>query len=272
MIQGPDTEPEALRALMRSVSMHMPVSVRLTNYTKSGAKFVHQLSCEPLRDPSGETRCFQATSLVLQAPGEAACEDEALIASVPAVSHNPMPPLWPLLGRAMWSDPTLGARGGGRLSPPLGAGGAPSALSPSRKGRSASPAASPAKRGAKGGGHAGSKRPYGRMVGEPVAYDEVLANFGAANEAGYRAPGVGGGVGGSDGLMGMRSADRHEMAQRVDELDDEHIFDWLQHEGGGDGEGGGMGADLAASMMSALGEPGAYEEGAMPLEVSDPMA
>ena len=102
MLQGPATESDAIVALMRSVRMQMPISVRLTNYTKGGVPFIHQLSCEPLRDPTGETRCFQATSLVLQAPGETLSADEArLLASTPPISYNHVPPLWPLLGRAM---------------------------------------------------------------------------------------------------------------------------------------------------------------------------
>jgi hypothetical protein len=55
---------------MTAMRGHEPLTVRLTNYTKQGKAFVHQLSTEPLRDPSGIIKCFQATSLVLQPPGE----------------------------------------------------------------------------------------------------------------------------------------------------------------------------------------------------------
>ena len=104
-MQGPRTEPDAIRALMRAVNAEMPVSVRLTNYTRSGVPFVHQLSCEPLRDPSGATKCFQATSLVLQAPGEAQSDSDvqAAVGSMPPICTNTVPPLWPLLGRAVSS-------------------------------------------------------------------------------------------------------------------------------------------------------------------------
>jgi len=44
--------------------------VRLTNYTKAGESYDQQLSVEPLLDPSGICRCFQATSLILRHPGE----------------------------------------------------------------------------------------------------------------------------------------------------------------------------------------------------------
>lgn len=75
ILQGPKTEPDAVKALMESVRLEATVSVRLTNYTKLGQPYTHQLSVEPLRDPYGVTRCFQATSLVLSMPGEA-CRDE----------------------------------------------------------------------------------------------------------------------------------------------------------------------------------------------------
>ena len=104
ILQGKGTEPEALHALMRAVNMQLAVSVRLTNYTKDGVPFVHQLSCEPLRDPSGETRCFQATSLVLSAPGEPVGDTDALVGgagALPSISNHIVPPLWPLLGRAV---------------------------------------------------------------------------------------------------------------------------------------------------------------------------
>jgi len=94
---------------MRAVREQTPVSVRLTNYTKSGEAFVHQLSCEPLRDPSGETKCFQATSLVLQAPGEAPTNFASVVGAMPPICTNAVPPLWPLLGRAVRPDDAAAA-------------------------------------------------------------------------------------------------------------------------------------------------------------------
>lgn len=73
ILQGPYTELDAIEALMTAVRHNEPVTVQLTNYTKCGEKFVHHLSAEPLYDPSGIIKCFQATSLVLQSPGEARC-------------------------------------------------------------------------------------------------------------------------------------------------------------------------------------------------------
>jgi len=100
-LQGAETETEAIATLMRAVKAENSVAVRLTNYTKSGRKFVHQLLVEPLRDPAGKTRCFQATSLVLQLPGQLLEELAPVKGYVPLISDQAVPPLWPLLGRSV---------------------------------------------------------------------------------------------------------------------------------------------------------------------------
>ena len=95
--------------MMSAVDNKTAVSVRLTNYTRDGESFEHLLSVEPLRDPAGETLCFQATSLVLRKPGEPRAEATAVGDSLPMICTDPVPPLWPLLGRAVNPQPT-GAR------------------------------------------------------------------------------------------------------------------------------------------------------------------
>ncbi len=118
-LQGPRTQRPAVAALMEAVRHEQPVSVRLINYTKDGLTFTHQLSIEPLRDPSGLTRCYQATSLVLQAPGEAASDTEVAAGQLPHISTSPLPPLWPLLGRAVRPDvPSVPSSGLGFAPPP----------------------------------------------------------------------------------------------------------------------------------------------------------
>jgi len=98
ILQGPETEREAVATMMHGVRMDTSVSVRLTNYTKQGAPFVHQVSVEPLRDPTGTTRCFQATSLVLKMPGEPPGRAK------PQPSQHPrVTPLWPYLGQTFAS-------------------------------------------------------------------------------------------------------------------------------------------------------------------------
>ena len=92
VLQGAQTEPEMIALLMRSVQEQRPVSVRITNYTKQGVSFVHQLSSEPLRDASGRTQCFQATSLVLRRPGEEDAAEEISIGQLPLLLHDKVPP------------------------------------------------------------------------------------------------------------------------------------------------------------------------------------
>ena len=67
-------QAEGVAAMMSAIDNKTAVSVRLTNYTRDGESFEHLLSVEPLRDPAGETLCFQATSLVLRKPGEPRAE------------------------------------------------------------------------------------------------------------------------------------------------------------------------------------------------------
>ena len=74
---------------------------------QSGETFVHQLSCEPLRDETGQAQCFQATSVVLRKPGQPDEVEKALnavgaarIAGMVSLSSSAKrcPMLWPLVG------------------------------------------------------------------------------------------------------------------------------------------------------------------------------
>ena len=233
LIQGPGTEPDALRALMRAVEMQMPVSVRLTNYTKSGVPFVHQLSCEPLRDPSGETRCFQATSLVLQAPGESQRDDDALVSSIPSICNNPVPPLWPLLGRAMLSDAAgvntlthrpCGAPGRGALDA-IAATASVRDCSGAHGGSLSHTGSHPLRRTAAAarGGKRGQKRALASLegfgdVGPFGAHqsEEIYLGFDASSQLGSQEP----------DLDAAQRARQLEIARRADELDDD-VLDWL---------------------------------------------
>ena len=215
-MQGPNTEPDALDALMRGVSLQVPVSVRLTNYTKQGLPFVHQLSCEPLRDPSGEVRCFQASSLVLQPPGEARWTDatDPMARAMPPIHTNAaMPPLWPLLG--------LGLAGGGCApAADIGQGSSPqrhpaaSAPGLARQGLPAFDAArgvgthSPAA----GGRERAAPLPVGMPPPFPLAPDD----------------GHIGGSSPSDSETDRLQRERQEEIERqVDELDRDDVLTWL---------------------------------------------
>jgi hypothetical protein len=99
-LQGPETARAPVEALMAAVRQCRPVLVRLTNYTKAGVPYDHQLSVEPLSDPSGQVRAFQATSLLLCTPGEPRETRGAAAASaLPLIRREAMPPLWPVMAR-----------------------------------------------------------------------------------------------------------------------------------------------------------------------------
>lgn len=99
LLDGPDSQPEALAAIANAFATGSHVCVRITSYTAAGESFDHELCIEPLRDPMGNVRCYQGSSLVLRTPGRPAIahlEDRA-----PLVSDDALPPLWPVLGRAV---------------------------------------------------------------------------------------------------------------------------------------------------------------------------
>ena len=70
MLQGPLTNGDAVTKLVDAARQKMTASVPLVNYNHIGQPFEHVVYVDPLCDPSGETRYIQATSLVVQAPGE----------------------------------------------------------------------------------------------------------------------------------------------------------------------------------------------------------
>ena len=237
ILQGPLTEKDSLHSLMRAVHMQMPASVRLTNYTKDGTPYVHQLSVEPLRDPSGETRCFQATSLVLQAPGEPPSDkDPALLLGVPAVGA---PPLWPLLGRAMCPVDAIATA---HAHPH-------SASSASDASRNNLPTAVPTPLPS---ALSSALLSRGLLKAPPRGpLSQVLGYAGAPQEPGCH---FGHGLGdmGEQLLAHQQQqaqrANESSLTRRVDELDtriDQDLFDWLQNESVEDSE------EFTEAMMCA---------------------
>lgn len=55
-LQGPDTDPAAVRAIHEAISHRLPVTVQLLNYTKSGKAFWNQLRLEPVFAPGDSER------------------------------------------------------------------------------------------------------------------------------------------------------------------------------------------------------------------------
>lgn len=70
LIQGPLTACDAVAKLVGAASNKVSESVCLINYNQVGQPFEHVVYVDRLEDPNGVTKYLQATSLVVQAPGE----------------------------------------------------------------------------------------------------------------------------------------------------------------------------------------------------------
>ena len=57
-LQGPGTDPEAVRAIRDALSKHTEVTVDLLNYRKDGEPFWNRLRLRPLRDEVGAVRYY----------------------------------------------------------------------------------------------------------------------------------------------------------------------------------------------------------------------
>jgi PAS domain S-box-containing protein len=58
LLQGPETDPEAVATVRRAVARAEPVSVELLNYRKDGSTFWNRLTVAPLADEAGEVTAF----------------------------------------------------------------------------------------------------------------------------------------------------------------------------------------------------------------------
>ena len=58
ILQGPETDPDRLRDLHAGIAANCKTIVQLVNYTKSGERFLNELTVEPLRNQAGEVTHF----------------------------------------------------------------------------------------------------------------------------------------------------------------------------------------------------------------------
>eukprot|EP00966_Prymnesium_polylepis_P069265 1609651-Prymnesium_polylepis.1 len=56
LLQGPETEPASVQAIVDGLRIGRDTCVRITNYRKSGEKFVNLLLLRPVFDSNGEYR------------------------------------------------------------------------------------------------------------------------------------------------------------------------------------------------------------------------
>ncbi|MDO9712961.1 ATP-binding protein [Paracraurococcus lichenis] len=57
-LQGPETDPAAIRMLSKAVRSGSPVDVRLVNYRKDGAPFLNHVVLAPIRDEAGRLTAY----------------------------------------------------------------------------------------------------------------------------------------------------------------------------------------------------------------------
>ena len=60
MLQGPETDVEAVRDLMARVGRQESAKATLVNYKKGGERFVNRLQIEPLYDDKGKLVQYMA--------------------------------------------------------------------------------------------------------------------------------------------------------------------------------------------------------------------
>lgn len=63
MLQGPDTDPEAVRRLRKAVAAQEDLALDILNYRKDGTSFWNALFVSPVRDAAGEVIYFFASQL-----------------------------------------------------------------------------------------------------------------------------------------------------------------------------------------------------------------
>ncbi len=63
LLQGPDTDPDAVRRLREAVAAERDVALDILNYRKDGEPFWNALFVSPVRDTSGEVIYFFASQL-----------------------------------------------------------------------------------------------------------------------------------------------------------------------------------------------------------------
>jgi len=62
VIQGPETDADSIVALMDAVARHDSINLRLTNYTRNGIPFDHDVEVQPLKNSSGEPVLYKVSS------------------------------------------------------------------------------------------------------------------------------------------------------------------------------------------------------------------
>jgi PAS domain S-box-containing protein len=63
LLQGPDTDPDAVAAMRNAVAEHRSFMVEILNYARDGRPYWVHIDCHPMRDPDGRLEGFMALEI-----------------------------------------------------------------------------------------------------------------------------------------------------------------------------------------------------------------
>ena len=73
-LQGPNTDPDAVRAIRSALDQRSPITIDILNYRKDGSEFWNRLRIRPIFDESGDLAYFAGAQNPISAdearPGE----------------------------------------------------------------------------------------------------------------------------------------------------------------------------------------------------------
>ena len=119
ILQGPETDPDRLRDLHAGIAANCKTIVQLVNYTKSGERFLNELTVEPLRNQAGEVTHFIGSMNPVLLPASMSAAQSPLCGTLAADKLEKPPAALRHRGE---SSPARGAQGAAERAGPSAAG------------------------------------------------------------------------------------------------------------------------------------------------------
>ena len=114
ILQGPETDPDRLRDLHAGIAANCKTIVQLVNYTKSGERFLNELTVEPLRNQAGEVTHFIGSMNPVLLPASMSAAQSPLCGTLAADKLEKPPAALRHRGE---SSPARGAQGAAERAP-----------------------------------------------------------------------------------------------------------------------------------------------------------